>query len=418
MQANGIAGALVADNGADDLPQGPVFMSEAWQELWAHVIRESTRLGIEISLNIQSGAGDPGNPNIANNNGLKKIVHAQTTVSGPGRVERQLPMPPASDIFYQDVAVQAFKIPDNQNENDLKSHEKFPPIPASAVLDLSANFKDGVLVWDVPDGDWRIIRHGMTATGKRNRYASRGYRGGLSYDQMHTRGIRAQFSDVAEPLIEIARQNGTSLKYLHSDSWEMGHCDWTFGFEDAFQQRRGYAMQPFLPVLAGHTVESAAISQRFLEDFRLTISDLIVEANYEIFHDLAHQHGIYLHSESAGPHQPPVDGLRVLAVNDIPMGEAWARANTHRREEQRRMQVALAASAANIYGKRFTAAEAPTTVGPDWERSPSEVKHVLDMRSSPCPMTSSCTCHCYGKSSSYCSRGWCWWAIHPSVLSG
>ena len=534
MKANGIAGALVADNGADRIPQGPVFMSAEWQELWAHVIRESTRLGIEISLNIQSGAGDPGNPNIANDNGLKRIVYSETTISGPGEVELELPMPAANRIFYKDVAVQAFKIPgaeaasdepfwiwahgenwqtaaaesrffrqtfevdpqavdaaelwitaDNECtvwingeqvlfsdnwraptqvsvKNQLKSgpnvvavevfntakgaagliaelvihwvdgtSHKIPSngswsssketgtgwmtaaghptgwqpasvigplstqpwaaslpglqkeksvdsVHSEAILDLSAHFDQGVLRWDVPEGNWTVIRYGMTSTGKRNDYAARGYRGGLCYDPMNERGVMAQYHDVMKPLIEIAEKNGTSLKYLHSDSWEMGHCDWTQGFQAAFKERRGYDMGPYMPVLAGKTVDSPEVSERFLEDFRLTISDLIIEDNYEVFKGLAHKHGIHLHSESAGPHQPPVDGLRALGVNDMPMGEAWARSNTHRREEHRRMHIALGASAAHIYGKRFLAVEAPTSVGPKWERSPNELKNVLD----------------------------------------
>ena len=527
MKANGIAGALVCDNGSDKTPQGPVFMSEEWQELWAHVIRESTRLGIEISLNIQSGAGDPGNPNIANDNGMKKVVHATTTVSGPGQVEMKLPMPKASGIFYEDVAVQAFKhkleegkdspswiwchsedwataaagsrffrqtfqigtgdarsaalwiTADNAYtvwingrkvaaSNNWKvpiqvSIEKFlktgtnviavevenlakgaagliaelsmvdtagkvdkiitdaswrsgkpatenwnsaiknpagwqtavvigprsvqpwnlgnksaPTILPNDVVDLTSKFNEGVLSWDVPAGSWTIIRYGMTATGKRNKYASRGYRGGLCYDQMNQRGARAQFDDVAEPLIEIAKKNGTSLKFLHTDSWEMGPCDWTQGFQEAFKKRRGYDMGPYLPALAGHTVVSQEVSERFREDFRQTISDLIVEDNYMVLKEMAHKNGIYWHSESAGPHMPPLDGLRSLGVNDVPMGEAWARANSHRNTEVRRMHVSLGASAAHIYGKRFFAVEAPTSIGPDWERSPNEVKNLLD----------------------------------------
>jgi hypothetical protein len=104
MKVQGIGGALVCDNGTKQGPVGPVFMSKEWQELFAHAIRESTRLGIEISLNIQSGAGDPGNPNITNDNGLKELVTSQTTVTGPGMVELKLPLPPANPVFYQELA--------------------------------------------------------------------------------------------------------------------------------------------------------------------------------------------------------------------------------------------------------------------------------------------------------------------------
>ena len=60
MKTNGIAGAILIDNGGDYSPPGIVFMSDEWKKNFAHVIKEADRLGIEISLNIQSGAGDPG----------------------------------------------------------------------------------------------------------------------------------------------------------------------------------------------------------------------------------------------------------------------------------------------------------------------------------------------------------------------
>ncbi len=401
MKTNGIGGAILCDNGTKSGPQGPVFMSDAWKDLFAHAIREADRVGLEISLNIQSGCGDPGNPHIANDNGLKKLVFAETSVSGPGQVELQLPMPPADAIFYQDVAVQAVrKTPGktgndiirnwsvktyNKNDFNLKSYyEEFPgdgadqAIAPEQTIDLTDRFKDGALRWDVPAGDWTVIRYGMTSTGKRNSYASAGYRGGLCYDPLNKTGVTAQWNDVAKPLIDIARKNGSSLTFLHVDSWEMGLCNWTQGFEASFKERRGYDIRTYLPVLAGHIVGSREVSNRFLEDFRLTVGDLAAEDNYELLKKLAHAEGIALHMESAGPHQPPVDGLRTLGVNDIPMGEAWARSTTHRVAEPARMQVALGASAAHIYGKRFLAAEAPTSVGPIWERAPGELKNVLD----------------------------------------
>ena len=55
MKTNGIAGAILCDNGGDYSPTGIVFMSDRWKENFAHAIKEADRLGIEISLNIQSG---------------------------------------------------------------------------------------------------------------------------------------------------------------------------------------------------------------------------------------------------------------------------------------------------------------------------------------------------------------------------
>lgn len=183
---------------------------------------------------------------------------------------------------------------------------------------------------------------------------------------------------MVKPLIDIAKANGNSLKYVHVDSWEMGTTNWTHDFEDEFKKRRGYNIEPYLPVLAGRIVGSREISNRFLDDFRLTVGDMAAEYNYSEMRRLAHSEGISMHSESAGPHLPPVDGLKTLGINDIPMGESWARSQTHRTTEGRRVHVKLGASAAHIYGKRFFAAEMPTTVGPVWERSPADVKILFD----------------------------------------
>jgi hypothetical protein len=409
MRANGIAGAILCDNGGNYSPPGVVFMSNEWKDNYAHAIKEADRLGIEISLNIQSGCGDPGNPNIKDDNGLKRVTWSEKQVTGPGKIEIELTMPP-NQIYYKDITVQAIKTPQSNIKKDeliknwgVKSFSRKESWNASLdrydmnqfydeydgdgksfalaeneITDLNDNYKDGILTWNVPDGDWTIIRYGMTSTGKRNDYASDGYKGGLCFDQINQRGITAQWNDVAKPLIDIARKNGNSLKFVHVDSWEMGIANWTQNFDSEFKKRRGYDIEPYLPVLTGRIVGSREISNRFLEDYRLTIGDLAVEDNYEIMRNLAHSEGISMHSESAGPHLSPVDGLRALGVNDIPMGESWARSKTHRNTEGKQMHIKLGASASHIYGKRFFAAEIPTSVGPIWERSPADVKIVLD----------------------------------------
>ena len=77
MKAKGFGGAIIADNGAPVGPVGPTFMGQEWKELFAHAVKEADRLGIELSINIESGMGDPGNPYIQPGNGMKKIVYGE-----------------------------------------------------------------------------------------------------------------------------------------------------------------------------------------------------------------------------------------------------------------------------------------------------------------------------------------------------
>ena len=108
MKAAGYGGALIGDNGGREGQVGPVFMSDTWKANFAHAVKEADRLGLELSLNIQSGWGDPGNPNIQPDNGMKKIVSSEIHVTGPQKLQQTLPKP-ESKIYYKDIAVQAFR---------------------------------------------------------------------------------------------------------------------------------------------------------------------------------------------------------------------------------------------------------------------------------------------------------------------
>src|SRR5579862_4422424 len=61
MKAKGFGGAVLIDAGGADqwgnaqVPHGPTFFTPEWRELYKHALHEADRLGLEISLNIQSG---------------------------------------------------------------------------------------------------------------------------------------------------------------------------------------------------------------------------------------------------------------------------------------------------------------------------------------------------------------------------
>ena len=69
MKAKGFGGALLCDaggaeqDGNDPVPHGPTFFTPEWRKLYQHALREAGRLGLEMSLNIQSG-WNLGGPNV------------------------------------------------------------------------------------------------------------------------------------------------------------------------------------------------------------------------------------------------------------------------------------------------------------------------------------------------------------------
>ena len=121
------------------------------------------------------------------------------------------------------------------------------------VIDLTAKLdRDGVLHWDVPEGAWQILRFGCTI-GDRS-YVSTSSDGwkGYALDVLDAGAFERYWNAVMEPLLADAGPlAGTTLKYLHTDSWEVEGFNWTPTLRAEFQKRRGYDLLPFLPVIAG-----------------------------------------------------------------------------------------------------------------------------------------------------------------------
>ena len=414
MKAKGIGGALLIDAAsgsssykvAKKTAAGPVFMSTDWMELYKHAVKEADRLDIELSVNILSG-WNLGGPFITPEMAMKKIVWSEVDIVGGNKVSIDLPQPEVN-LMYKDVLVQAIPkktgtIVQNEAIKNWKkktfnerigwkgvypldellrkefsgSGEEFA-VKKDEIIDLTGNFRNGQLEWDAPSGEWTIIRYGYTCTGIRTSTSSDGWEGGLSLDHLNSKAFGIFSDSIISPLIETAQSVGNSLKYLHTGSWEIGLVNWTNNFPDEFAKYRNYDIKPYMPILAGRIIENRYESDRFLHDFRKTISDCVADNHFQQFYNIAHKYGLGIHPESGGPHAAPVDALKMLGINDIPMGEFWATANTHRITDGERLFVRQAASAGHTNGKRIVAAEGPTSIGPQWERSPMELKGNLD----------------------------------------
>jgi len=411
MKAKGYEGATIFDAGSSNYrvarktAAGPVFMSPQWMELYQHAVREAERIGIELSVNVQSG-WNPGAPSITPEMALKKLVYTETEVKGGRSVQIEL-LQPETKLLYRDVMVQAIPMPSKKSpvKNnaitnwDKKSFKKtmgwrgiYPLhelregfnnpvevdiIKKKAIVDLTANFDGKQLKWEAPEGDWLVIRFGWTCTGAQTSTTSNGW-GGLSLDHLNPDAFELFGKTVIQPLIDSARAVGNSIKFLQTDSWEMGTVNWTNRFPEEFKKFRGYELDKYLPVMTGRVVESQDVSNRFLHDIRKTVGDCVAAYHYQLFASLAHKHGMGIHPESGGPHSAPVDALKVMGISNFPQGEFWARSNTHRVSDADRLAVKQSAFVAHTNVKRFVAAEGPTSIGPHWERPPSDLKNVID----------------------------------------
>jgi len=398
MKSIGMGGGLIFDAGGatqgghTQVPQGPVFGSPEWRELFRHTLKEADRLGLEIGLSIQSG-WNLGGPLVTAEKAAKIITWSQLQVQGPTNLAVALPKPQRiNGDFYKDSFILAYRLKPSANNHPIKLLDKKsafhelgmrasdcsgllfddPAVPgeedvlAKDVIDLTSKLdKDGRLSWEAPEGAWMIMRFGYTISGAHVSTCSPAWNG-LALDYLDAGALRWYWQEVVDPLIADAGPlAGKVWKMVQTDSWEMGGMNWTDKFPEEFKKRRGYDVWPWLPVIAGRIVENRDASNKFLADFRRTIADCVADNHYGTMAELAHKHGMGIQPESAGPHTAPLDGLKCYGRSDWPMSEFWV-PSPHRPGDGDRFYVKQASSAAHIYGKPVVCAEGFTSIGPQW----------------------------------------------------
>jgi hypothetical protein len=250
-------------------------------------------------------------------------------------------------------------------------------VPMDQVINLTDKLRpDGTLDWEVPAGEWILLRIGSTAIGKMNHPSSVGGLG-LEGDKMNA-GVVERFlrNGVMQMMIDLAGEHaGKTFKKVEIDSWEVGAQNWTGDMLAQFQKHRGYDPLPYLPALSGQVVGSADISERFLRDFRQTCADLFAEGLFKGFREFLNPHGIGVACEAYG--NANYNNQQVGAYLDHVMTEFWT--GGWRTGTDYRLAKSMA-SIANTYGLNRLGAEAFTS-RPDeamWRQHPRLMKGLGD----------------------------------------
>ena len=382
MKQGGMRGAEIWDVAAcadpdGRVPAGPAFLGPESTRLIVHAIREADRLGLEIGI-VASSGWNAGGSWVPPEHAGKGIYQSVTTVTGPAEFHAELPLPElpklcprdadGRPLYLREVAVLA--VP----------HTKAKTLAdVNQVVDLTKmTGADGRLRWEVPAGDWDILRFVCANHGQQLIVPSPNS-GGPMIDFFDPRATEFHLHHIVTTILkELGRKSfeGTSFKTLEFDSMELdGFTPWNETMAAEFERRVGYPMIRFLPVLAGWKLADDAAEQQFLYDWRKLVSDLLIDSHYVTGRKFLESYGLKLIAESGGPGPPiwdsnPVDGIKALGAVDIPRGEFW---NRHRGI----FLIKEVASAAHVYDKRLVDAESFTTWR-RWVDGPLNHKNLAD----------------------------------------
>lgn len=241
------------------------------------------------------------------------------------------------------------------------------------VIDLSDKMTaDGTLTWDVPEGEWTVLRTGMTPTGVVNEPACPDATG-YEVDKLSRKHAEEHFDAyIGEILRRIPADERKSFKLLVQDSYEVGGQNFTDDMIPVFKERYGYDPVPYLPVLSGVVVGSQHDSDAFLWDLRRLVADKISYDYVGGSREMAHKHGLTTWLENYGHWGFPGEFLQYGGQADEVGGEFWADPPLGDIENR------LATSCAHIYGKKLTSSETSTSAGPSFVRTPSSLKQRMD----------------------------------------
>ncbi len=429
MKKAGIGGAIFLEVNIG-VPRGPVdFMGRPWQELVKHAIAEADRLGIRIALGSGPGWCGAGGPWVKPEQSMQHLVASETTAKGPGRFDGVLPRPLQRKPFfgegtltpelakqwrefYHDEALIAFPTPagnariENVDEKALyyrgsyssdirvpgstypgvvpfiPAPADFPPVPpeqciaSKHIIDLTGKLAaDGRLVWDVPPGNWTIMRFGRTTTGQTTRPApAPGL--GFETDKFERSAIDSHFASFVGTLLKTVgepRHSDRGLTTLHFDSWEMGSQNWSEHFRAEFVKRRGYDPLRFLPAMTGRVVDDAGMSERFLWDLRQTANELVVANQALRLKELGRMHHMDFSLEPYDLN--PSADLTLGGVADVPQCEFWSKGYGPSTE----YSAFEASSIGHTMGRPIIAAESFTSSpGEAWHQYPGSMKAQTD----------------------------------------
>ena len=369
-------------------PQGPVkYLSEEWLDLLKFSAEEAKRLDLELAFHNSAGWSSSGGPWVTPEHAMQTVISSEIVISGNQTFNDKLPQPKTKFNYYKDIAVLAFPKPkqsiridgldykmlSERIRNHLLPDKKVISTEAiiqkEAIINLTSKLsEDGVLEWNVPKGDWVVLRIGHTPIGTTNRPAPPEAKG-LEVDKMSKKAVDAYWEVGVQPIInKLGDLIGTTVNNCIIDSYEVETQNWTTGFDTQFENLRGYDLTSYLPTLAGYYVDSGEVSERFLWDFRRTIGDLIAENYYGHFGELCHQNNLNF---SVEPSWGPFDNMQVGAKGDIVMCEFWSGGYPFFDSSK------FVSSIAHLNGSRIVGAEAFTGIG-GWDKHPATIKSIGD----------------------------------------
>lgn len=342
-------------------PQYINYLSPKWMEMLSHTVSEAHRLGMEVDMN--TGTGWPfGGPGVTVEDAATKALFQEYKVKGGTRMEMKITI---GDEEQRKVAYlsKLYAFSDDGQKTDL----------------TSSVGQDGILDWLAPAGNWRLI---ALFIGKTFQQVKRAAPGGLGYVMDHfnksaVKNYLNRFDDA------FSRSGAPRPNAFFNDSYEVYGANWSPGFLEEFEQRRGYKLEEYLPELLGKGQTDT--SRRVISDYRETMGEMLLENFTVSWTEWANRHGATTRNQA---HGSPANILDLYATVDVPECEIFGitgfdipglrKDSLIKINDGDPVTLKFASSAAHISGKNYTSSETFTWLTEHFRTSLAQCKAEID----------------------------------------
>ncbi len=344
----------VQGNEANEIP----FLSEKWMQMLAYTYSQADKNGITVEMN--NGTGWPfGGPEVSIEDAATKAVFIQMDITGGKTSRHKLSTGNPHDKLNKLMAY----------SNDGKT-----------VKDLTGLVKNNIAEWTAPKGKWQLV---ALFTGKTGQQVKRAAPGGEGYvlDHLNSKAV-ANYLDKFDRA--FSKSKVPYPKTFFNDSYEVYGADWTPSLLDEFEKRRGYKLQNHFPDFI--STERTEKTRRLVTDYRLTLSEILLDNFLRPWTRWAHSHGSTTRNQA---HGSPANLIDAYACVDIPECEGFGLSNFNikglrtdslrKKNDSDISMLKYASSAAHITGKKLVSSETFTWLTEHFRTSLSQCKPDMDL---------------------------------------
>jgi hypothetical protein len=200
---------------------------------------------------------------------------------------------------------------------------------------LPFNSEDKTVRVRIPDGN-HILYALVKIYGDFKSFYGLGVHDGPALNHLDKKPVQTYLNYISEHLFDKLTGVRKNFRAIFCDSMELFGSNWCCDFTDEFKRRKGYEIQPYLPLIVNKVTaygdpaplkeatrlsgQAAEEIERVRYDFIAVVRELTKERFLDTFHQWCHQHGFQSRAQTYGFQYHPLDTSMGV---DIPECETW-----------------------------------------------------------------------------------------------